>query len=205
MPRAVRLRSSDLAVLVAQLQDNMPTVFGSSLGSQHTFTVRLELLTLGIPRAILSLLAGIPALFPLYLLRLTFSGRNRYWRYLGLAFLFLLPPTTIEALTYLGNILADYNKLPQLGVLTNFSILQGLATQLGWDITIFPVVDFATVGLQGIATQFNLIRNHREQSPTMDSQPNHPSETIADRMKSSSAPDLLILTGTAFRTAPRRP
>lgn len=171
MPRAVGLHSSDLAALVAQLQGNMPTVFGSSLGNRHTFTVQLELLTLGIPRAILSLLAGILALFPLYLLRLTFSGRNRYWRYLGLAFLFLLPPATIEALTYLGNIPADYNKLPQLGVLTNFSILQGSATQFGWDMTILPVVGFATVDLQGIAPQFDPICNHREQSPTMDSQP----------------------------------
>ncbi|AEB11059.1 hypothetical protein [Marinithermus hydrothermalis] len=182
---AVGLRTSDVVVALGELQEIEEQLFGGTLGPWHSFVVRLELATLGVPRAILFILAGVLAVFPLYLLQLTFGGRNVYWRYLGLAFLFLFLPAMVEALTYVANILADYGDLPQLGILANLSVLQSLLAQLGWGVTIFLVVGFATAGLRGIALQFGLIQDRRAQPTTtsLTTPPANPtltSETIVE-------------------------
>ncbi len=175
---AVGLRTSDVVVALGELQEIEEQLFGGTLGPWHGFVVRLELATLGVPRAILFILAGMLAVFPLYLLQLTFGGRNVYWRYLGLAFLFLFLPAMVEALTYVANILADYGNLPQLGVLANLSVLQSLLAQLGWGVTIFLVVGFATVGLRGIALQFGLIQDRRAQPTTTSLTPTPANPTL---------------------------
>ncbi len=87
---AVGLRTSDFTVLSGELLENALAIEGRSLGAFHALQVGLLQATLGIPRAFLFILAGLLAFFPLYLLRLTFGGRNVYWRFLGLAFFFLL-------------------------------------------------------------------------------------------------------------------
>lgn len=86
-----------------------------------------------------------------------------YWRFLGLAFFFLLMPAMMEGLSYIGSILSDsrYGRLPFLSVLTNLSIQQNLIAQLFWGLTVFLVIIFATIGLWGIATQFGLLQKQR--------------------------------------------
>lgn len=160
---AVGLRTSDFTVLSGELLENGLALEGQSLGTFHGAQVWLLQTILGIPRAFLFILAGILAFFPLYLLTLTFGGRNMYWRFLGLAFFFLLLPAMMEGLSYIGSILSDsrYGRLPFLGVLTNLSIQQNLIAQLFWGITVFLVIIFATIGLRGIAAQFGLLQNQR--------------------------------------------
>ncbi|MCX7600489.1 MAG: hypothetical protein N2Z75_00945 [Meiothermus sp.] len=160
---AVGLRTSDFTVLSGELLENGLALEGQSLGTFHDVQVWLLQTILGIPRAFLFILAGMLAFFPLYLLTLTFGGRNIYWRFLGLAFFFLLLPAMMEGLSYIGSILSDsrYGRLPFLGVLTNLSIQQNLVAQLFWGLTVFLVIIFATIGLRGIAAQFGLLQNQR--------------------------------------------
>lgn len=160
---AVGLRTSDFTVLSGELLENALVLEGRSLGAFHSLQIWLLQTILGIPRAFMFILAGLLAFFPLYLLKLTFGGRNVYWRFLGLAFFFLLLPAMMEGLSYIGSILSDprYGRLPFLSVLTNLSIQQNLLAQLFWGLTVFLVIIFATIGLRGIATQFGLLQNQR--------------------------------------------
>lgn len=160
---AVGLRTSDFTVLSGELLENGLALEGRSLGAFHDLQVWLLQTILGIPRAFVFILAGLLAFFPLYLLSLTFGGRNIYWRFLGLAFFFLLLPAMMEGLSYIGSILSDprYGRLPFLSVLTNLSIQQNLLAQLFWGLTVFLVIIFATIGLRGIAAQFGLLQNQR--------------------------------------------
>lgn len=163
----VGLRTSDLTVLNAQLENVDDIVLEGPLGPWHDFTVALQRSTFGLPRAIFFILIGMLALFPLYLIYLTFGGRNVYWRLMGLAFFFLLLPGIVEGLSYLGDILATYGGVPQLFVLDNLSILQNIVAQLAWGATMFLVVVFATWGLRGIAIQFGLIQDRRQAATTV--------------------------------------
>ena len=134
----------------------------------------------GVPRAVFFLLAGALSFFPLYLLRLTFGGRNVYWNLLGLAFLVLLLPIFAEALSYFGSILADYGNLPALAFLSNLSIGQGLLPYLAWGFTIFLVVALAGAGLRGIAAQFGLLREREPEASRRETTPTLTSETIVE-------------------------
>ena len=143
--------------------------------------LKLALLqTAGVPRAVFFLLAGALSFFPLYLLRLTFGGRNVYWNLLGLAFLVLLLPIFAEALSYFGSILADYGNLPALAFLSNLSIGQGLLPYLAWGFTIFLVVALAGAGLRGIAAQFGLLREREPEASRRETTPTLTSETIVE-------------------------
>lgn len=192
---AVGLRTSDFTVLSGELLENSLALEGKSLGAFHDVQVWLLQTVLGIPRAFVFILAGLLAFFPLYLLTLTFGGRNIYWRFLGLAFFFLLLPAMLEGLSYIGSILSDsrYGQLPFLGILTNLSIQQNLAAQLFWGLTVFLVIVFATIGLRGIATQFGIIQKrplqkgrgttaHQATEATASAKPNPglTSETIVE-------------------------
>ena len=143
--------------------------------------LKLALLqTAGVPRAVFFLLAGALSFFPLYLLRLTFGGRNVYWNLLGLAFLVLLLPIFAEALSYFGSILADYGNIPALAFLSNLSIGQGLLPYLAWGFTIFLVVALAGAGLRGIAAQFGLLREREPEASRRETTPTLTSETIVE-------------------------
>jgi hypothetical protein len=158
MQNAVGLRTVDFTVLLGEIQEIEERLFGGTLGSWHAFQTQVELFILGIPRAVFFLLAGALAFFPLYLIRLTFGGRNVYWNLLGLAFFFLVLPILTEGFSYLGSILAEYGGLPALGVLANLSIAQALLPYLAWGLSAFLVVALAGAGLRGIAAQFGLLK-----------------------------------------------
>ncbi|MER3557949.1 MAG: hypothetical protein C4302_09275, partial [Thermus sp.] len=181
MQNALGIRTLDLVVLLGELQEAEERLLGGSLGFWHSLQVQLEFFFLGLPRAILTLLAAALALFPLYLVRLTFGGRNLYWNLVSLAFLFLFLPAIAEGLSYLGAILADYGGLPGLGVLANLSIAQGLFAYLAWGASTFLVVALATAGLRGIAAQFGLLQD-REKAETIQEKPSPTltSETIVE-------------------------
>ncbi|GAB5602931.1 hypothetical protein FJNA_14560 [Thermus sp. FJN-A] len=158
MQNAVGLRTVDFTVLLGEIQELEERLLGGTLGPWHALQVQIQLFFLGIPRAVFFLLAAALAFFPLYLVRLTFGGRNVYWNLLGLAFLFLVLPIVAEGLSYLGSILAEYGGLPALGALANLSVAQALGPYLAWGLSAFLVVAFAGAGLRGIAAQFGLLK-----------------------------------------------
>jgi len=185
---AIGLRTTDFSVLAGELIDNGLVLQGKRLGTFQDVQVWLLQTILGIPRAFLFILAGLLSVFPLYLLSLTFGGRNIYWRYLGLAFFFLLLPAMLEGLSYIGSILADskYGRIPALSVLTNLSIQQNLLAQLFWGFTVFLVVAFATAGLRGIAAQFGLLQNQR----TLGNATRNPTQPQVQTAKARPSPGL---------------
>ena len=166
------LRASDVGVLAVALERVRDRVFDEPISPWFATQIAVEKSTFGLPRAVMFLIAAVLALFPLYLVRLTFGGRNVYWRLLGVAIFFLLLPAILEGLSYLGDILAVYGGLPQLSVLSNLSLFQSIVVQIAWGVLIFLVIIFASWGLWGIAKQFGLIRDRGENvaSPTTTSE-----------------------------------
>ncbi|MEZ0348343.1 MAG: hypothetical protein ABWJ90_07495, partial [Thermus sp.] len=182
MQNAVGLRTVDFTVLLGEIQEVEERLLGGTLGFWHALQVEIQLFFLGIPRAVFFLLAAALAFFPLYLIRLTFGGRNVYWNLLGLAFLFLVLPIVAEGLSYMGSILAEYGGLPSLGILANLSIAQALLPYLAWGLSAFLVVAFAGAGLRGIAAQFGLLKERGEEVAATTERPatTLTSETIVE-------------------------
>jgi hypothetical protein len=158
LTQAVGVRAIDVFPVYEALEE-LGRQFPTGPRETPWLDFRLSLLNLvGIPRAVFFLLAAALAFFPLYLIRLTFGGRNVYWNLLGLAFLFLLLPILAEGLSYFGSVMAEYGGLPWLAALANLSIGQGLLPYLAWGFTVFLVVALAGAGLRGIAAQFGLLK-----------------------------------------------
>ncbi|WCM38758.1 hypothetical protein [Thermus antranikianii] len=181
---ATGLRTLDVFAVYEGLEE-LKRQFAQGPASTPWLSFKLWLtLSAGIPRAVLFLLAAALSLFPLYLIRLTFGGRNVYWNLLALAFLFLFLPIVVEGLSYFGAIMADYGGAPFLAFLSNLSIGQGLVPYLAWGSAIFLVVAFSAAGLRGIAAQFGLLRERgREVTATQDQRPSATtltSETIVE-------------------------
>jgi hypothetical protein len=158
LTQAVGVRAIDVFPVYEALEE-LGRQFRTGPRETPWLDFRLSLLNLvGIPRAVFFLLAAALAFFPLYLIRLTFGGRNVYWNLLGLAFLFLLLPIMAEGLSYLGSVMAEHGGLPWLAALANLSIGQGLLPYLAWGLSAFLVVALAGAGLRGIAAQFGLLK-----------------------------------------------
>ncbi|MFZ8814283.1 MAG: hypothetical protein ACO2OU_10820 [Thermus aquaticus] len=158
LTQAVGVRAIDVFPVYEALEE-LGRQFRTGPRETPWLDFRLSLLNLvGIPRAVFFLLAAALAFFPLYLIRLTFGGRNVYWNLLGLAFLFLLLPILAEGLSYFASVMAEYGGLPWLAALANLSIGQGLLPYLAWGLSAFLVVALAGAGLRGIAAQFGLLK-----------------------------------------------
>jgi hypothetical protein len=158
LTQAVGVRAIDVFPVYEALEE-LGRQFRTGPRETPWLDFRLSLLNLvGIPRAVFFLLAAALAFFPLYLIRLTFGGRNVYWNLLGLAFLFLLLPILAKGLSYFGSVMAEYGGLPWLAALANLSIGQGLLPYLAWGLSAFLVVALAGTGLRGIAAQFGLLK-----------------------------------------------
>ena len=177
---AVGLRALDISVLLGELQELEERLLGNTLGPWHALQVQAELLLLGIPRSVFFILAAVLSFFPLYLIRITFGGRNVYWNLLGLGFFFLFLPILAEGLSYMGSILAEYGGLPALGALANLSVAQSLLAYWGWGLSVFLVVALAGAGLRGIAAQFGLLREREPEASRRDIAPTLTSETIVE-------------------------
>ncbi|WP_018111959.1 hypothetical protein [Thermus igniterrae] len=179
---ATGIRTLD-ALVVYEALEELKRAFGQGPSQNPWLFLKLFLAqTAGVPRAVFFLLAAALSLFPLYLIRLTFGGRNVYWNLLGLAFLFLFLPILAEGLSYFGSVMADYGNLPFLGFLANLSIGQGLIPYLAWGLTVFLVVAFAGAGLRGIAAQFGLLKERGEEVAATTERPatTLTSETIVE-------------------------
>ena len=161
------VRTADLNTLYGLLEAQRNHFEQGAPSSPAQLWLKLEaglLSFTGLPRAVFFLVVGVLSLFPLYLVRLTFGGRNVFWRLLGLAFFLLFLPAIAEAISYFGEIMAEYGGIPQLAGLINLSVLQSLPAQVTWGLLVFLVVVVATWGLRGIAAQFGLLHSRTEES-----------------------------------------
>ncbi len=180
LEEAPALRTLDFYTLISGLEF-LKKAFLNRPGEDPILWFVLFLLGLvGIPRAVFFLLAAVLTFFPLYLIRLTFGGRNVYWNLLGLAYLLLFLPILVEGLTYAASLLAEYGGLPGLALLKNLSIAQSFLAYLGWGVSVFGVVVLSAIGLRGIATQFGLLKERDKEAPPTAESRAPTSETVAE-------------------------
>ncbi len=167
---AYGLRPIDVTTLLGEVdairkwsrQEPMPALQGVVSGVQSWWMGGGALGSLGL-RGIIFFLVALTFIYPIYLLRLAFGGRNPYWNYIGIAMVLLFIPPLIEGLAWLGSLIAQGTELPAplenfFNGLTSFSVLQNPLAQIAWAVTLLFTVGFATAGFRGIAAQFGLIR-----------------------------------------------
>jgi len=109
-------------------------------------------------RSLLFIIIAALAFLPLRYLNLAFGGRNRYWRYIGVAMVLLFVPALLEGLAHLGSVLAEVSGVRFFDSLSNLSMLQNSTMQFIWALTLLAAVGFAIAGFRGICIQFGLIR-----------------------------------------------
>jgi hypothetical protein len=106
----------------------------------------------------LFLIAALLFAYPMYLLQLSFGGRNPYWRYIGITLVLSFLPALIEGLAGLGSLLGSLTGIGFFNSLAGFSILQNPLAQIIWVGVLLATVVFATLGFRGIAEQFGLLQ-----------------------------------------------
>lgn len=149
------LRPSDVQALITGLGALEDSPAGAGL------LPRLSLLTTSVLsgglRALLFLLLAIFGLVPLYLMDLSFGGRNTYWRAIFRAFALLLLPLLLEGffgfLAWIGDVLG-VSALRSLGVL---SLFQGPYTLAVWLLLMAGAVGLSAYGFRGLSQQFGLL------------------------------------------------
>ena len=116
-------------------------------------------------RDLVSLVIGLLALVPLFLLNLAFGGGNRHWQAIGVALLLLWVPALFEGIVGLAGVLARYAGVDALLVLAPYSVLGNAQAQTVWAALTLLAVVFAITGLSGISRQFGLLGGRRKAAP----------------------------------------
>jgi hypothetical protein len=155
------LRVQDAVVLAGQVEAVRRATAGATPSAIQRGARTTTALWAGLPRDVLTLVIGLLALVPLFLLNVAFGGGNRHWQAIGVALLLLLVPALYEGLVGLGGVLSALAGVDALLPLAAFSIFSSAAAQTVWATTTLLAVVFATVGLVGISRQFGLLGGRR--------------------------------------------
>lgn len=171
-------RGVDVHVLLGEVVEASAIIVDSPPpGPLHGIIVAIQSLWAGWPRAVVFILIGLLAFYPIRLLGLAFGGGNKYWRYIGLALFFLFLPAVTEALGYVGTLMATQLDFDVLALSTSFSILTNTLAQIAWMLTLILALVFATAGLRGICMQFGLLGRRKNEAgsfATTSSDPDAP-------------------------------
>ena len=153
------LRPADVTVLIGEAQ-NATGVFDKTSGGGwlHDLIVAVQPVWM-LLRPGLFLIVALLFAYPLYLLQLSFGGRNPYWRYIGITLVLAFLPALIEGLAGLGSLLASLTGVGFFSGLAGLSILQNPLAQIIWVLVLLATVVFATLGFRGIAEQFGLLQS----------------------------------------------
>ena len=160
------LRVQDAVVLAGQVEAVRQATAGTEPSGIQRGARTTTSLWSGLPRDVLTLVIGLLALIPLFLLNVAFGGGNRHWQAIGVALLLLLVPALYEGLVGLGGVLAVFAGVDALLPLAAFSVFSSAAAQTVWATTTLLAVVFATVGLIGISRQFGLLGGRRGRGGT---------------------------------------
>ena len=118
-------------------------------------------------RLAFTILLGLLAFVPLYLLYLAFGGGNRNWQLVGWALFLLLLPLMYEGLSYLASLISFFTGgIGFLDTLSQFSIFQSTLSQIIWVILSAVAITLAALGLYGICVQFGLLGQTKQTSQT---------------------------------------
>ncbi len=155
---SVGLRVPDIEGLISEVtaadalvSGSEPTMNSGARGSVGTIWV-------GWLRALLFIAIAGLAFIPLYYLNLAFGGRNRYWRFIGIAMVLLFVPAIVEGVAQLGSLLSELLGVRFFDLLSSLSVLQNPVAQLFWALILLTASILAIIGFRGICIQFGLIR-----------------------------------------------
>ncbi len=155
---SVGLRVPDIEGLISEVtaadalvSGGEPTMNSGARGSVGTIWV-------GWLRALLFIAIAGLAFIPLYYLNLAFGGRNRYWRFIGIAMVLLFVPAIVEGVAQLGSLLSELLGVRFFDLLSSLSVLQNPVAQLFWALILLTASILAIIGFRGICIQFGLIR-----------------------------------------------
>ncbi|MDF1524337.1 MAG: DnaB-like helicase N-terminal domain-containing protein, partial [Trueperaceae bacterium] len=155
------LRVQDAVVLVGQLE----VVRGATAGTPPAAVQRGARTTTAVwagpVRDVATLVLGLLALVPLFLLNLAFGGGNRNWQAIGVALLLLLIPALYEGVVGLGGVLATFAGIDALLPLAAYSVFSSAVAQTVWATSTLLAVSFTIAGLVGISRQFGLLGGRR--------------------------------------------
>lgn len=151
------LRVQDANVLSGQVQTLIDALTGQPEATMQGAARTVTGVWAGPLRDVISLVVGLLALIPLFLLNVAFGGGNRHWQAIGVALFLLLLPALFEGVIGLGGVLAHYFGIDTLTPLAAYSVLSSTLAQTLWVVITLLAVTFAIVGLLGISRQFGLL------------------------------------------------
>jgi hypothetical protein len=154
------LRLSDVQLLSSQL-DTLTGGVSAGPGLLQQAQLAVSGFTIGWPRLILTILAGLLAIVPLVLLGMAFGGGNRNWQLINSGIFILLLPLIYEGLTYLGEFLAGVTGLAWLQSPVRFSLFHSPLIQVVWLVLMLAAIILMSIGLYGICVQFGLFSGTR--------------------------------------------
>jgi hypothetical protein len=120
----------------------------------------------GTLRDVVTLVLGLLALIPLFLLNVAFGGGNRHWQAIGVALFLLWLPALFEGVIGLGGLLWTYAAIDVLVPLAAYSVFGNTVAQTVWAALTLLAVLFAISGLAGISRQFGLLGGRRKARAT---------------------------------------
>ncbi len=151
------LREHDLTLLAAQVDAARTTSLAPVVDPGLDVERAVDAVWAGWPRLVVVFVLGLLAFVPLRYLNLAFGGGNANWRMVAWALFLLLVPFIYEALAALGSVLADLLDMPQLDLLSRWSMFTSTIGHVAWAVLGLLALLFATTGLRGIAAQFGLL------------------------------------------------
>lgn len=161
LANAQPLRVQDAVVLVGQLEAVRRATDGTAPSAVQRGARTTTAVWAGPVRDIVTLVLGLLALVPLFLLNLAFGGGNRNWQAIGVALLLLLIPALFEGLVGLGGVLATFAGIDALLPLAAYSVFSSAVAQTVWATSTLLAVSFTIGGLVGISRQFGLLGGRR--------------------------------------------
>ena len=115
--------------------------------------------------ALLFLIVGLLAVYPLYLLNLAFGGRNSYWKAIAASLLLLFLPVMLEGVGGVLGYLGDLTGVGALRALGNLSLHQGAWGLPIWLLLAAAAVGLSSYGFRGLCRQFGLLGGSSGSSP----------------------------------------
>lgn len=160
------VRVQDAVVLAGQVDAAAASLAGVAIPALQRGAVATTAVWAGTLRDVVTLVLGLLALIPLFLLNIAFGGGNRHWQAIGIALFLLWLPALFEGVIGLGGLLWTYAAIDVLVPLAAYSVFGNTVAQTVWAALTLLAVVFAISGLAGISRQFGLLGGRRKARAT---------------------------------------
>ena len=160
------VRVQDAVVLAGQVDAAAASLAGVAVPALQRGAVATTAVWAGTLRDVVTLVLGLLALIPLFLLNIAFGGGNRHWQAIGVALFLLWLPALFEGVIGLGGLLWTYAAIDVLVPLAAYSVFGNTVAQTVWAALTLLAVLFAISGLAGISRQFGLLGGRRKARAT---------------------------------------